>query len=217
MAKDVRPWHRLENESAPAYAAFCAYYVLPPSERSIDSAWRAGAKQGQNRGGKRAPSQWQKWSSQFQWVKRAAAHDEHLAELDRQKWAERRKQLQEADWENGQQVRQMVMDALPEASRFIKRKEVFVKGEKGQPSQLIITESFNIVGLVNALAGADKLQRLATNEPTENVQLTGAALDAYIAAQLARLANGGEASVGDAAEPDATGAYSEADGDDPDL
>lgn len=217
MAKDEQPWHRLPEESALAYAAFCAYYPLPPGERSIDLAWRKGAKRGQKRDGKRAPTGWQTWSSKFDWVKRALAHDEHLAELDRLRWAERRKQLQEADWQDGQEVRKMVMSALPEASRFIKRKEVFVKGEKGQPNQLIITESFNIVSLVNALSGADKLQRLATDEPTEHIQLTGSALDAYIAGQLARLANGGEAGVGDGPEPDEAEEDAETESEDSDL
>lgn len=210
-------WERREGESPSAYAAFCAYYVLPPQERSIDAAWKSAAKPRQKRDGKRAPGNWAKWSSQFNWVKRAAAHDEHLAELDRLKWVERRKQLQEADWQDGQTIRQQVMDALPEASRFIKRKEVRIKGERGQPDQLIVTESFNIVGLVNALTGADKLQRLATDEPTENIQLTGAALDAYIAAQLARLAHGGETSPGAASEPDAAETDGEAESDDGDL
>lgn len=217
MAEQAAKWHRLPEESVQAYAAFCQYYVLPPGERSIDAAWSKSAGKDQGKRGRNVPRHWYTWSSQHKWVERAAAHDEHLAELDRQKWAERRKQLQEADWQDGQQVRRMVMDALPEASRFIQRKEVRIKGQKGQPDQLIITESFNIVGLVNALTGANKIQRLATNEPTDNIQLTGAALDAYISAQLARLANGTETSVGDASEPDEAGADEETEPDDPDL
>lgn len=203
MSEEAQAWHKLEEETAAAYAAFCSYYVLLPSQRSIDRAWRSAAKEGQTRDGKRAPGNWAEWSSTHDWVKRAAAHDKHVAELDRLEWIDRRKQLRDADWGDGQAVRKLVMDALPEASRFIERKERFVKGTDGQPDQLIITESFNINGLVSALTGADKLQRLATDEPTEHIQLTGSALDSYIAAQLARLANGGEAGPGDAPEPDA--------------
>lgn len=217
MAKDKPLWQRREDESAQAYAAFCAYYLLAPDERSIDSAWRAGAKQGQNRDGKRAPKHWGEWSSRFKWVKRAAAHDKHLAELDRQRWVERRRQLRESEWQDAEQIRRMVMDALPEASRFIQRKEVFTKGKDGDPDQLVITESFNIVGLMQTRSGADKLQRLATDEPTEHVQLTGSALDAYVAGQLARLANGGEAGVGDGFEPDEAETDGETESNDPDL
>lgn len=198
MNAQVLGWHRLPDESAKAYDAFQLYL----QEGSIDAAWRA-TNQGQTSNAKRAPGQWATWSSKHRWVERATAYKEHLAELDRLKWEERRKQLQEADWSDGQEVRKLVMSALPEATRFIARKEVRIKGKKGEPDQLIITESFNIAGLVQALTGADKLQRLATDEPTDNIQLTGAALDAYIAAQLARLAHGGEAGAGDAPEPDA--------------
>lgn len=216
MAKQP-PWQQRQDESPKAYAAFCSYYLLPVNDRSIDVAWRRGAKQGQNRGQKRAPSQWQKWSATFNWVKRAAAHDKHLAELDRLKWVERRKQMREAEWGDAEQVRQLVMEALPEASRFVQRKEVFTKGKDGAPDTLVITESFNIVGLMQTRAGADKLQRLATDEPTEHIQLTGAALDAYIAGQLARLAHGGEAGAGDGSEPDEADTDSGAEPDDPAL
>lgn len=203
MNEPIPKWHRLPEESAKAYAAFCKYIELPASERSIEEAWSKSAGKDQEKRGRNVPRHWYSWSSEFNWIKRAAAHDEYVAELDRLRWLERRKKLQEADWDDGQAVRALVMSALPEATRFITRKEVRIKGKKGEPDQLIITESFNIAGLVQALTGADKLQRLATNEPTDNIQLTGAALDAYIAAQLARLAHGGEASAGNEIEPDA--------------
>lgn len=199
MAEEVRPWHRLENESAIAYAAFCAYYLLLAHERSIDAAWsKSATKQHQKRDGKRAPGNWAKWSSEHDWVARALAHDEYLAGQDELLWTERRRQLREQDWDNAQEARDIIAEALPEASRFVERREKWIKGKDGAPDQLIITESFNIMGLMRALTDASKLQRLATDEPTENINnLSGAALNAAIdrefAKRLAELAHGGQA------------------------
>lgn len=195
----AHPWHRLPAESKAAYAAFQFYL----EHGSIDAAWRA-TNQGQTSNAKRAPGTWAIWSSKYDWVKRAAAYAEHLAEQDRRTWERRRRQLQEADWSEAQQARTIILSALPEASRFIQRQERFVKGADGAPNQLIVTESFNIAGLMRAMSDASKLQRLATDEPTEHTKLSGAALDAYIASQLARLNHGPEASPGDAAGADAT-------------
>lgn len=214
MADEVPKWHRLENESAKAYDAFCSYYVLPPQHRSIAEAWRqTAAKARQERVREKPPRHWADWSSAHSWVDRALAHDVYLAEQDRLMWEERRRQLREADWNEPQQVRSIVMEALPEASRFVLRSERFVRGADGAPDQLIVTESFNITGLAMVLEKASKLQRLATDEPTEHTKLSGAALDAYITAQLARLAHGGEAGIGAALGDDAAETDSETDAD----
>lgn len=217
MPDTVPAWQRLADETAAAYAAFCSYYLLPPRERSIDRAWRDAANEGQNRDGKRAPGNWAAWSATHHWVKRALAHDEHVAEQNRLLWEERRTLLREQDWEMAQTARGIIAVALPEASGFIQRTERFLPGENGAPNTVIITEQFNISALMRALTEASKLQRLATDEPTENIKLTGSALDAYIARQLARVANGGETGVGNGPEPDAAETDSETDADDPDL
>lgn len=198
MSDEVRPWHRLENESAIAYAAFGAYYLLSPRERSIDAAWSKTTEKEQEKRGQKVPRHWYAWSSEHDWVARALAHDEYLAEQDQFLWEERRRQLREQDWDNAQEARDIIAEALPEASRFVERREKWIKGKDGAPDQLIITESFNIMGLMRALTDASKLQRLATDEPTENINnLSGAALNAAIdrefAKRLAELAHGSQA------------------------
>lgn len=199
-----KPWQRRDGESRVAYDAFCHYYRLPVRGRSLDAAYRAGAKQGENRDGKIAPSHWAAWSSKHEWVARAAAYDEHLAEQDRLQWEERRRRLRERDWEQADQLRQVVADALPHANQFVRRQTTTVRGNAaaGIPDREIVTLQFDITALARVLTDASKLQRLAADEPTERVQLTGAALDAYIAAQLARLADSGEAGDGGAAGSD---------------
>lgn len=179
---DKPAWNKRAAESKEAFAAFQHYL----NEGSIDAAF-ARAKPDQNQIGKRAPAQWFQWSAKHDWVARAAAYQEHLAEQDRLLWEDRRRQLREQDWSNSQEARDIIMAALPEASRFIERQERFVRGGNGVPDQLIITENFNIMGLMRALTDASKLQRLTVNEPTENINnLSGAALNAAIEREFAR-------------------------------
>src|SRR5262245_45933358 len=180
------------NETAKAYAAFRAYMLLPVRERSIDLA-HARANGQQMVSGKRALPVWFKWSSTHDWVARAAAYDAHLAEQDRLLWEERRRQLKEADWADGEAERELVRAALPHARQFIHQQRTVIPASDGQPEQVIITLSFDVVGLSTVLERASKLQRLAADEPTDHSKLSGAALDALLASEFARVVNGGEA------------------------
>lgn len=210
-------WDKRDDESAVAYAAFQAYTRLLPRDRSIDAAWRSAAKPQQDRVGKRAPRQWFTWSSDHEWVRRAAAYDQYLAEQDRLLWEDRRRQLRHRDWDQADRLRQVVEDGIDNARQFVRQNRTFIRGEDGEPDREIITLTFDIGALAQVMERASKLQRLATDEPTANIQLTGAALDAYIAEQLARVTHGGEASIGDGSEPDATEADSGAESDDSDV
>lgn len=164
---DEKPWEKQEEESATAYQAFCAYYLLPADERSIDAAWRSGAKEGQNRIGKRAPSGWFAWSKKHEWVKRAGEYDQHIAEKNRLKWERRRAQLAESDWEQATKLRAVVDEAIPHARQFIRRQVNFIKGKDGKPDREIITLEFQLGNLVSAMERLSKLQRTAAGEPVE--------------------------------------------------
>ena len=83
-------WERRPGESPRAFAAFGFYLQLGPS-RSVDKAYQlylqlnppqkgTGEKEQEGggtvaRGKKRAPSHWQAWSSENEWVRRAHEHD----------------------------------------------------------------------------------------------------------------------------------------------
>ena len=217
-------WTRRSGESIPAFDAFQLYL----QHGSIDAAWRA-TEQGQTSHAKRAPGQWAIWSSRYEWVKRAQAYQDHLAEQDRQKWERRRAELLERDWAQADRMRQIVDDAQLLADQFLESKTTTIRGtptildtegnviQQGTPTRQIITTSLGIVAVSKVLTDASKLQRLATDEPTEHIQLTGAALDAFIAGQLARLRDGGEASTGETFEPNAAETDAGADADDPGL
>lgn len=207
--EERKAWDRLPGESAKAFEAFTAYCRQAARARSIEAAYQstvAASEQGKRV--RSAPRRWYTWSSDHSWVLRAAAYDEYLAEEDRLLWEERRKRLKERDWDQAEALRQIVEDALPHAERFLRQSTVTVPGDpqRGTPERQIITVQFDIAALTRVLVEASKLQRLATDEPTDNINhLSGAALDAAIERELARrvaeLAHPGE--TGDAQAADA--------------
>lgn len=191
-------WSRRSGESREAFAAFQHYL----NEGTIDAAY-ARAKPDQNQIGKRAPAQWFQWSSKHEWVSRAAAYADHLAELDRAEIERRKREQRELEWEIVRSGLQIVRDALPSARQFIRQQRTVIPARDGQPEQIIITLSFDMVGLTTSSEKLGKQGRLANDQPTEHIQLSGAALDAYISSQMARLAHAGEAGAGDAPGDDA--------------
>jgi hypothetical protein len=72
-------WDQRDNETAPAYAAFCLYKNLRPHDRSLAKAY------GQHAGKDdvSAPGRWTEWSSKHEWVSRAKAWDRHNDMLTR--------------------------------------------------------------------------------------------------------------------------------------
>jgi hypothetical protein len=207
------PWERRDGESSEAYAAFCSYYLLPAQGRSIDTAWRANQDQNQiddgaaqpspegETNGRRAPSEWFRWSSKYEWVARAAAYDDHLADQDRLAWEDRRRQLRQRDWEQADALRGIVDAALPGANQFLRRRTTTLRGQPtvvdvdgnviqaGAPDREVTTLAFDIAALARVLSDASKLQRLAADEPTETIGLSGAALHDAIERGLAALAD----------------------------
>lgn len=207
-------WEMLEDESRAAFAAFCSYYMLPPRIRSINEAFRhaqseKGALLRDHKGivlteqeakaeadriaSLKAPGRWREWSIKYQWVKRSAAWDQHVAQQDADLWLERKAELRQRDWAMGDEFRRVVEEGLIEAKRFIRRKTEIIPGENGKPTQIIITEQFDIVGLAKVGEQASKFQRLATDNPTDIHKWSGAILDKQIESELARLTSGSEA------------------------
>lgn len=207
-------WGRMEGESAKAYASFLYFLKLPPRVRSIPNALRLADNLTKDQ-----PlvglGKWEKWSSTWEWIKRALAYDDHNAAEELEKWEERKRIARENDWQQANALRAIVDGALPSANQFFKRQVGQPQGgvptvvdaegriiSQGVPAQVIITVAFDVVGMTTVLREASKIQRLTVNEPTDNINnLTGATLDAALQRALDQLAleaisNGGE--TGDA-------------------
>jgi hypothetical protein len=81
----VESWERLKGESAPAFAAFCAYRDFGP-ERSIRKALEKA-----NNGEGKSYKAWRTWASARKWRERAAEYDRYL---DLLKQTEKRKTIE---------------------------------------------------------------------------------------------------------------------------
>jgi hypothetical protein len=184
----VAEWDKRDDETALAYNAFTAYYQMPVRERGIDAAWRASAGNARGKRAQIAPRHWYSWSSAHDWVRRAAAYDQHLAKQDEQLWEERRRRKKEREWTEAEQIRDVLEEAIPHARQFIRRKTAYVRGEDGQSDREIITVEFDIVGLATVAEKMQKIQSLVLGDSTENVNLSGAALISVIEAEFRRLA-----------------------------
>ena len=105
------------------------------------------------------------WSSRYNWQHRVTLWDLALAEIKQEEWLRRAELVNDLDWNDGQGLREAARETL---ERII---------ETAEPSLGMLAQVF---------AAASKLQRLATNEPTDNVNLTGYALDAAIEKEISR-------------------------------
>lgn len=124
------------------------------------------------------------WSTDFGWQARASAFDADDQERARRQWEERRQAMREADWKQGDALRNLAQRILDEAPKFIKHRETTLAD-----GRVVVTLQLDADLAIKALQAGSKLQRLATDEPTDTLQLSGAALDGIIARELARLAD----------------------------
>jgi len=137
------------------------------------------------------------WSVTYEWVKRASRFDEIEEEKRLQEREQRRRQLEESDWETGAKLRKRVEEFLDLLPKFTTKAETVsveeitdpVTGEKMKQVTRVVTTKLNtnVQQLAGAIKAASELQRLATDQPTENINLSGSALDSAIQRELERL------------------------------
>src|SRR5947207_15846072 len=72
-----RSWARRDRESASAFSAFCTYYQLPLSERSLR---KLAVKIGKNR------TLVERWSVWHDWQARTRDWDIHMERIRRRQW-----------------------------------------------------------------------------------------------------------------------------------
>lgn len=74
-----------KGETSKAYTNFCVYRDMGTG-RSLDDSWwlATQGEEGTQRGSKRAPDYWKKWSANYDWVSRAAAYDDYQERILRE-------------------------------------------------------------------------------------------------------------------------------------
>lgn len=177
---ETQRWERLPDESARAFHGFCLYRDLPPAQRSLRYACKLMHGDDGN------ATTFFRWSRQYNWLERAAEHDNYLAEIERLRWAERRQQVREDDYTQGGDLRKLADQMIEDAGNYIKERRVIEDGTVIIYRQIDISIALKMIDL------ASHLQRLATGEPTQSINLSSSALDQLIQRELRRLANGGE-------------------------
>lgn len=113
------------------------------------------------------------WSRFFYWQARVDAQ-ERLDKIARQaRWEERQEEIRETDYQQGQKIRKLVDDALKEAPAFLRQRRRVVKGEDGEPDQIIITLAIDAKLITQAAKVASDLQRRAAGLEDETIKHTG--------------------------------------------
>lgn len=186
-------WERQPWDTPTSFDRFQRYYLSQSPPRSLDEAYRRyraegpGLQTGDNPvAPRRAPGSWQRWArgqdgkgrpipGAATWEARAVAWDDHQAELERQRWETRRREVREADYQAGQELRELVEKVLEQTPQFIKTTRRLVKGQGRQPDREVITLGINLEAAVKALKLASDLQRQAAElaPPTQEHRVTG--------------------------------------------
>jgi len=178
------PLRRQMGESAKANAAFRDYAMMGAgrSLRALHEKYiqLAANKKTTEKPITKSRNTIDSWSLKHSWVARSTRFDE-LEETRRiETWRERRLQLQEDDWEQGDKLRKLTDEMLAVANKYV------VKGHsRGTPS--VVDEKGNLISrgrpdafhialnaslLTRAAKLASDLQRLAAGEPTERTDVT---------------------------------------------
>jgi hypothetical protein len=180
------PPERRASESPAAFRAFCDYTVMGSGGKRRSIRELADYYAGQSASGSladRPPTLSVKtlfgWSMRYDWDERSVAWDQQQQideEAARQAIrAQRRVELEEADWQHGSMIRQKVAEIVAELPRFIRRTVQRIEKD-GQVTE-VITLALNAGPgeLARALELASKLQRLSVGEATDHTRHSGPA------------------------------------------
>jgi len=179
------PSDRLAEESSVAYAAYCGYRDLGLA-RSLEKAWRARVGRAAKPAAKPSTT-WELWSSKYQWVQRAAAHD---AEIEAIKWAVRKDkiaQLEERRFEyefrdqDRLESRVMKMDALLDKADAAPVTDVTQELEETMNGKLTRTKTkikgTNLVGYAAMVKQTNETAQRAITGVREKTQQDASARD----------------------------------------
>ena len=145
---DREPWARQPGETSRAYKAFSIYRDLGPRHRSH----RETAKRYYEGKSRVYLGQIAKWSSKYDWVARARAHDEFLDEQKRQKALDAI--LEMADRQAREGTALQILGARILSS-------LLAKGDN---------LTGNVLDVVRALRTGAEIERLARGMPTQIVE-----------------------------------------------
>ena len=155
------------------YSRFVVYREMG-FDRSLLGAYKlhlsmTKGEEGRVRQPIRAPETWSRQADLWQWKVRAEAWDMENLRRKEQEWAERRRLVQEADFTDGQKLRDLVKEFIELFPQFHETQHE----EKTLPDgsvEIVITQRVNatLKDMATALKTASDLQRVTTGLETEH-------------------------------------------------
>lgn len=172
MDREVLPWERQPYESAANFALFMLY-LQQDHPRSVNRAYQTHRinRGEQNAVLRPAPGSWRNIVSgktrhgadipgSMTWQARAMAWDDYLAAQERDKWAARRLELREREWDASSKLLQRSEEML----RF-----PVTRIESADGMTIVMPAGWNMRDIPNVVAAASRLGRLAAEMATENI------------------------------------------------
>lgn len=141
-----KSWHRQPGESSKAFHAFMLYRDMLPKARSLRKVGQKLAKT--------LPylTHLKRWSSQYGWVARAQAHDDHLAAVRAEAQEEAIKEMAERQAKEGMILQEVGIQ------RFLDK--------DGKPVSIGMEDK----DAIRAIDVGAKIERTARGQPTEIVK-----------------------------------------------
>lgn len=168
---EADPLAILKGESKKGNAALHDYYLMGKG-RSLEKLLKS-YQNATNEPPTRRIKSLKDWSRFFAWQERIAAQTRLDDAARRAKWEERQEEIREADYQQAGQLRKLVDDALKEAPAFLRQRRRIVKGENGQPDQIIVTLAIDAKMIISGAKVASDLQRRAAGLEDETIKHTG--------------------------------------------
>lgn len=139
---DNKPWARRANESARAYEAFKVYLEMSPLTRTFQKSFYLAYPDS-----KRISGSWIRWYREHEWTQRATAYDYYNNKLEleaeskaradeAEKWARRRLETAEVEWELGEALHKRAKEML--AFKIAEQERVTSVYDDGRPRETII-------------------------------------------------------------------------------
>ncbi len=179
-------WERQPWDTTASFDRFHRFYLPQERPRSLNEAYRRyrsekGQKEARPDATLEAPGSWRRWfraqdgagqpiDGAKTWEQRAQAYDDHLAQLDRERWEARRRAVRERDWTAGEELRDLAAKVLAQAPQFVKTTRRLLRGHDGAPDREVITLGLDADALLKTLKLASELQRQAAEVPPPKQQ-----------------------------------------------
>ncbi len=171
LFNEADPLAMIKNETKKGHAALMDYYLLGRG-RSLEKLLKSYQNATSTPPTTRIKSL-KDWSRFFAWQERIAAQTRLDDAARRAKWEDRQEEIREADYLQAGKLRQLVDDALKEAPAFLRQRRRIVKGEDGQPDQIIVTLAIDAKMIISGAKVASDLQRRAAGLEDETIKHTG--------------------------------------------